>query len=411
MWKTQRRLPRTFGVVALVVTILGCGAGSASEERSRVEDEVDQLSVQRDPVTHGSMDVFPERKQSEGYPAGTELTLTARPRDGYVLDSLYHTEQGVFGPVYIESMKPRTSFVVSQDMRIGAAFIPKQAVDGFDVIQDVEYAQPGAKALKYDVYRPANAKALPLVVIIHGGGWQINDENIMRGMAREMVRTGRYVVVSIDYRWLGDLDGEGENNRLTDLIEDVFGALAHIQEYAGEYGADPSRIAITGDSAGGHLSAVAATMTDRIGEGSRDFRPTYVPAGRSPDDVRRELLPAIKVVAPSYGVFGGKLLASVATRGEVLRDVAPIDAIPSAKDRRIPHYLVRGSLDPLITKASVAAYADALRAAGQTVRVVEVEGAGHAFFDWKPDDETRRIFREYGVPAVADMLVFFDQYL
>jgi acetyl esterase/lipase len=56
----------------------------------------------------------------------------------------------------------------------------------------------------------------------------------------------------------------------------------------------------------------------------------------------------------------------------------------------------------------VQAYADALKAAGQRVEFVEVEGAGHAFFDWKPDAQTKRTFAQYGIPYAARMQAFFD---
>ncbi|HEX7653979.1 MAG TPA: hypothetical protein VF607_10760, partial [Verrucomicrobiae bacterium] len=56
----------------------------------------------------------------------------------------------------------------------------------------------------------------------------------------------------------------------------------------------------------------------------------------------------------------------------------------------------------------VQAYAEALKAAGQRVEYVQVEGAGHAFFDWKPDTSTQATFAEFGVPYAARMLGFFD---
>ena len=52
---------------------------------------------------------------------------------------------------------------------------------------------------------------------------------------------------------------------MADLIDDVFGGIAHIIEHATEYGGDPARIGVTGDSAGGHLSAAASLMTNMIG--------------------------------------------------------------------------------------------------------------------------------------------------
>ncbi|MFC1781762.1 hypothetical protein ACFLZ8_05835, partial [Planctomycetota bacterium] len=47
-------------------------------------------------------------------------------------------------------------------------------------------------------------------------------------------------------------------------------------------------------------------------------------------------------------------------------------------------------------------------ATGQTVEYIQVEGAGHAFFDWKPDARTKETFKQYGVPYAAQMKDFFD---
>ena len=89
----------------------------------------------------------------------------------------------------------------------------------------------------------------------------------MRGLAPELVRGGGYVVINMDYRWLGTRDGDKVPNTMANLIEDVFGAIAHIQAHAREYGGDPARIAVTGDSAGGHLSAAAIDLVGEIGDG------------------------------------------------------------------------------------------------------------------------------------------------
>jgi hypothetical protein len=51
-------------------------------------------------------------------------------------------------------------------------------------------------------------------------------------------------------------------------------------------------------------------------------------------------------------------------------------------------------------------YVDVLTAAGQPVDYIQVEGAGHAFFDWKPDATTRATFAKYGVPYAAQMQTF-----
>jgi acetyl esterase/lipase len=315
-------------------------------------------------------------------------------------------------------MTPVFKVTIDQDKSIGASFIEKKRLQGFSVIQNVVYAQPGVKRLKYDVFTPDGAEKLPCIVIIHGGGWSTNTEDIMRGLARELVRDGDYVAFSIDYRWMNKLDGDETPNTMADLIEDVFGAIAHIQEHAGNYGADPTRIAVTGDSAGGHLSAVAANMGNKIGDGGFgkipgvfEFLPSYMPEGKTVEQVRREITRAVQVAAPSYGVFGGSLLQDYAgDQGDEswLEAISPLRNIPGVNVRAVPQYLSRGKNDMLITDETLWSYADALKAAGQTVKYVEVDGASHAFFDWKPDVQTKATFARFGVPYAGDMKAFFD---
>ncbi len=53
-------------------------------------------------------------------------------------------------------------------------------------------------------------------------------------------------------------------------------------------------------------------------------------------------------------------------------------------------------------------YLDALNSAGQSAQYIQVKGAGHAFFDWKPDAGTRATFSKYEVPYATQMRTFFD---
>jgi len=376
------------------------------------------FTITLDPVENGSVKVEPPLPDDGKVKGGTVLQVTATPAADYAFDSGYYAQPGMWGKMFYESMTPTFEVTVDRDKAIGASFIQQKALEGFTVRQDVVYAQPGVKKLKYDVFSPNGTTDLPIIVIIHGGGWVSNTEDIMRGLARELVRSGDYVVCSMDHRWRGTADGDKVANTMANLIEDVFGGLAHIQEHANEYGGDASRIAVTGDSAGGHLSAVASLMQNKMGDGGfgvkervYEFKPSYIPAGKTTADVRKELLSAIKAAAPSYGVFGVQLLGGV-MRGQpeaAIKAVAPQEHIPNAKERAVPQYLVRGTEDWLIRHSGVQEFADALKAAGQTAEYVQVEGAGHAFFDWKPDARTKATFARYGVPYAAKMKSFFDR--
>ena len=380
----------------------------------------DTFKVTLDAPVNGKFQLSPALPADGKYPAGTVVTVTTQPDAGFTFDSGYFSTPGQWGAMFYESMTPTFKVTVNKDMRIGASFIEKSAVDHVTVKQDIVYAKPGVKTLKYDVYTPKGAKApLPIVVIIHGGGWVTNDENIMRGLARELTRGGKFVVASIDYRWGGKADGDATSTTMANIIEDMYGAIAHIAEHASSYGGDATRILLTGDSAGGHLSAAGSLMVNMIGDGGFgktagvfEFKPSYLPRGKSAADVKKDLLVAIKGAAPTYGVFGGPFLNHYSEDPKAddswKAAIAPILHIPKASERAVPQYLVRGTNDPLIPDEMCKTFMDALVKAGQRVQYVQVGGAGHAFFDWKPDATTKATFKQYGVYYAAEMKAFFD---
>lgn len=375
-----------------------------------------------DKTTHGSVKLDPVLPADGKYPEGTIVTVTATPESGFVLDAGYFSEKGAWGQMYFESMTPTFKVTINHEKHIGASFIEKSAVDHINVTQDVVYAKPGVKSLKYDVYSPKGARNLPCIIIIHGGGWTTNTEDIMRGLARELTKGGKFVVFSIDYRWAGKADGDATGNTMADIVDDVYGAIAHIMEHAAEYGGDPTTIGLTGDSAGGHLSALASTMVNKIGNGGYgktkgvfEFMPSYLPKNKTLEQVRAEMLVSIKAAAPSYGVFGGNLLRHYsddpAADDTWKEGIAPLSNIPAASERAVPQYLLRGTNDPLIKDDAVKVYVDALVKAGQRAEYVQVGGASHAFFDWKPEENVKATFAKYGVYYAAEMKAFFSSVL
>jgi len=367
---------------------------------------------------HGKVQLTPALPADGTYPAGTVVTLTATPDSGYAVDSVWYSIPGAFGQAYHEATTPEYKVTIDQNKQVGASFVEEAVVKDIVVTNNVVFAKPGVKALKYDVYAPKGARNLPIIVIIHGGGWNANDEDVMRGLARELSRDGKFVAVSMDYRWSARSDGDATSNTMANLIEDVFGGIAHVMEHAAEYGGDPTRIGVTGDSAGGHLAAVASLMTGMIGShgfgktpGVFEFMPSYLPSGKTVEQVRAEMLKAIKAGAPSYGVFAPALLHSYsddpAADKTWVDAVSPILHIPAATERSVPQFLTRGTNDRLISDASVKEFTDALVKAGQRVEYIQLGGANHAFFDWKPDERTKATFAKYGVYYAAAMQGFF----
>jgi acetyl esterase/lipase len=113
-----------------------------------------------------------------------------------------------------------------------------------------------------DIYLPANAKGpLPLVILIHGGGWLSNDKyadiGYMKKTVAEIVSKG-FALAAIDYRFSTQAVFPAQ-------IQDCNRAISFLYENAGKYGIDKKRFAVMGFSAGGHLaSLVGLTKNNNV---------------------------------------------------------------------------------------------------------------------------------------------------
>ncbi|MFN7322951.1 MAG: hypothetical protein ACK5SP_01635, partial [bacterium] len=181
----------------------------------------DFFTVKLDAIVNGAIELEPSLPADGKYASGTVVTVRAKTQDGFALDSIYYSVPGRWGAMYHESLTSEFEITIDQNKSIGASFIEADRVAHLKVTHNVVYARPGKKELKYDVYYPKEAENLPVNVIIHGGGWATNDEDIMRGLARELTKDNKFVVASVDYRWIGTLDGDEKPNSMAHLIEDV----------------------------------------------------------------------------------------------------------------------------------------------------------------------------------------------
>lgn len=124
--------------------------------------------------------------------------------------------------------------------------------DGVETFCDIPYVDDGNLYHLLDVYRPEGAdKPLPLIMDIHGGGWYYGVKEINKYYCMELTKRG-FAVVSINYRLAID-DGV----TFVTQLQDVFAAFEWIKAHGEDYGYDPDKMFITGDSAGGHLASLA----------------------------------------------------------------------------------------------------------------------------------------------------------
>jgi arylformamidase len=120
-----------------------------------------------------------------------------------------------------------------------------------DVKRNIPYANPAHERQVLDVYSPANAKNLPVVFWIHGGGWQGGDKTAVQLKPQVFVDKG-FVFVATNYRLLPGVD-------MGTIVRDVAKSVHWVHDHIAEYGGDPNRILVMGHSAGAQLAALMCT--------------------------------------------------------------------------------------------------------------------------------------------------------
>ncbi|GEP43214.1 alpha/beta hydrolase [Brevifollis gellanilyticus] len=116
---------------------------------------------------------------------------------------------------------------------------------------NIPYVENGHARHVLDVYSPPNAKNLPVVFWIHGGGWQTGDKKNVNLKPKWFMDKG-FVFVSINHRLLPEVD-------MGTLIGDVAKAFGWMEKHITEYGGDPKRVLVGGHSSGAQLATIICT--------------------------------------------------------------------------------------------------------------------------------------------------------
>ena len=134
-------------------------------------------------------------------------------------------------------------------MKTALAFLMLASVaQAQNLTSDVPYAEDGHERHVLDIYAPDDAKDLPVVFWIHGGGWQTGDKTDVQIKPRVFTERG-FVFVSTNYRLLPHVEMEV-------LIRDVARSLGWVHKNIARFGGNPRRILVMGHSAGAQLAAL-----------------------------------------------------------------------------------------------------------------------------------------------------------
>ena len=245
-----------------------------------------------------------------------------------------------------------------------------------EVVKDITYAGRGSRRGLLDVYRRAGTpvSGAPVLLQVHGGGWSIGNKD-QQGIPLMLHMAARgWVCVAINYRL-------SPKHAFPTHLVDVKRSIAWIRENIEQYGGDPSYVAVTGGSAGGHLSALAALTPND---------PEYQPGFEDADTT-------LQAAVPFYGVYdfagttgerrilqmrdlflGPRVLQKDPRR--YLEDFEKASPLLRVSSDAPPFFVIHGTHDTLVPVSQARHFVRLLREhSGNPVAYAELPGTQHAF--------------------------------
>ena len=270
--------------------------------------------------------------------------------------------------------------------------LPPQSVDiGAAVATpNLVYSQvQGFRPMTLDLYRPkAAAGPAPVVLWMHGGGWQ--GGNARGGLGgtdwpatlAELAGRG-YVVASVSYRLTGEA-------RFPAQIHDVRNAVSFLRSRATEYGIDPSQVFLMGASAGAYLA-----LLEGMSCGDASLNPPAAPGAAAPPPAAcpkgvvafypvadlPDLAKFANAQGPSYasadGILGRLLgCAPAACPAETIRAASILDRLDA---RDPPVLILHGDVDVTVPITHSQMFDAALKSKGTSSELIVVPGQAHTF--------------------------------
>lgn len=257
--------------------------------------------------------------------------------------------------------------------------------------RDIPYADPAHARQVLDVYSPTNAKNLPVVVWIHGGGWQTGDKSSVQLKPQAFTDKG-FVFVAMNYRLLPNVD-------MGTIVRDVAQAVGWVHAHAKDHGGDPNRLLIMGHSAGAQLAALLCT-DDRYLTGVGV--PLTVVKGCVPVDGDTFDVPAIIETAETRRRVHGLPQAKFGHREKFGNDPAKhkdFSAVTHvASGKSIPPFLILHVADHPDTTAQAQRLGNALKSANVSATLVGARDTTHSKINenlGRPDDPTTKALFEF----------------
>jgi acetyl esterase/lipase len=350
-------------------------------------------------MLHGSLDNVVGPQQSADLQA--ILDKNQVPNDRKVFEGENHPidqtkRDEVFAAIrdWFEQHGVLVSPFTQQEGRKGGSPPAATVPDRVKAYRDLAYVENGHERHKLDLFIPEGTKEpLPLIIWIHGGGWQNGSKDGCPPLRNGYTERG-YAVASINYRLSGHAIFPAQ-------IEDCKAAIRWLRAHAAKYNLDSQRFGVWGSSAGGHLVALVGTSGNvkALDVGANLDQSSRVQAVcdyYGPTDF------TVFVTTPGYASHAtanspeAKLIGGAVMENKDKASSANPITYMSQDDP--PFLIVHGDKDPTVPINQSQLLYDALKQAGVNVHFHTIKGASHG--------------QGFGGPEIEPMVIdFFDRVL
>jgi acetyl esterase/lipase len=267
---------------------------------------------------------------------------------------------------------------------------------GVEAHRDLSYG-PHPERNVLDLYVPMSDKPLPLVIWVHGGGWQNGSKN-GNNPAMQLLARG-YAVAAVNYRL-------SQHAVFPAQIHDCKAAVRFLRANAGKYNLNPAAFGVWGSSAGGHLVTLLGTsggnpaldptpgksiVSDRVQAVCDFYGPTDL-AKMGEQSGPNSKIDHNAPNSPESRLIGGPIQENK----DKAAKANPVEYV--SKDSP-PFLILHGDADPLVPLAQSELLVAALKKVGAEVELVVIKGGGHGG-------------AEFGTPEYqAKITAFFDRHL
>jgi arylformamidase len=272
---------------------------------------------------------------------------------------------------------------------IAAAFLsePRAQV----VQRNIPYADPAHERQVLDVYSPHNAKNLPVVFWIHGGGWETGDKTSVQIKPQVFTDKG-FVFVSTNYRLLPSVD-------MATIVRDIAKSIRWVHDHIADHGGDPNCLFIMGHSAGAQLAALICTDDRYL---KAEGLSLVIIKGCVPVDGDTYDVPAIIETAEIRRRVHGLPQSKFGHREKFGNDAAKhrdFSAVTHvARDKGIPPFLILHVADHPDTSAQAQRLGNVLKDAGVPATVFGAKETNHNKINVNlglPDDPATKALFEF----------------